>query len=104
MISLESLTIKRGDTGLGIKANLSNEIGNLDLKDANITLLFGGHEIEAKVSSVHDNELMVFLNEEHTSKVGSYDAEFKVEFKDGRIETFPSDGYLKVNIIRDLKE
>lgn len=30
------ITLKRGDTGIGIRATLKNEIGNIDLTDANV--------------------------------------------------------------------
>ena len=37
-----------------------------------------------------------------TDTIGSYQAEFEVTYVDGTIETFPNDGYVRVEIIRDI--
>jgi hypothetical protein len=36
------------------------------------------------------------------STVGSYQAEFEVVYADGGVETFPNDGYIRVEIIDDI--
>lgn len=96
------ITIKRGDTGFGIKGTLTNVEGRIDLTEANVLFLYGKHEIKAYIKDAFNGEVMVFFNKIHTEKKGIYNAEFEVQFKDGRIETFPSDGYIKINIIDDL--
>jgi hypothetical protein len=37
-----------------------------------------------------------------TDTIGSYQAEFEVTYADGSIETFPNDGYVRVEIIDDI--
>jgi hypothetical protein len=37
-----------------------------------------------------------------TDTVGSYQAEFEVTYADASIETFPNDGYIRVEIISDI--
>jgi len=37
-----------------------------------------------------------------TATIGSYQAEFEVTYSDGTIETFPNDGYIRVEIIKDI--
>lgn len=37
-----------------------------------------------------------------TDTVGSYQAEFEVTYNDASIETFPNDGYIRVEIIDDI--
>ena len=37
-----------------------------------------------------------------TDTVGSYQAEFEVTYADGSIETFPNDGYIRVEITDDI--
>jgi hypothetical protein len=37
-----------------------------------------------------------------TDTVGSYQAEFEVEYGDGSIETFPNNGYIRVEITDDI--
>jgi len=39
---------------------------------------------------------------EDTAKVGSYQAEFEVTYADASIETFPNDGYIRVQITDDI--
>ncbi len=37
-----------------------------------------------------------------TDTIGSYQAEFEVTYADATIETFPNDGYIRVEIISDI--
>ena len=37
-----------------------------------------------------------------TVSIGSYQAEFEVTYADASIETFPNDGYIRVEIIDDI--
>ena len=37
-----------------------------------------------------------------TDTIGSYQAEFEVTYADASVETFPNDGYIRVEIIDDI--
>jgi len=37
-----------------------------------------------------------------TATVGSYQVEFEVTYADATVETFPNDGYIRVEIIADI--
>lgn len=37
-----------------------------------------------------------------TDTIGSYQAEFEVTYADASIETFPNDGYIRVEIVDDI--
>ena len=37
-----------------------------------------------------------------TDTAGVYRAEFEVMYNDGRLETFPNDGYISIQILSDL--
>lgn len=37
-----------------------------------------------------------------TDTIGSYQAEFEVTYSDGSVETFPNDGYIRVEITDDI--
>lgn len=96
------MKIKRNDTGIGIRATLFNENGVLDLTGADVLFLMGTHEITPMIEDVTAGKVLVVFEKNHTEKANVYRAEFEVLFKDGRTETYPSDGYLKVEIINDL--
>lgn len=96
------ITLKRNDTGIGLRATLSNQDGVIDLTDASVLFLFEDHEIQAEIQDVEQGTVTVTFNSLQTSKVGMFYAEFEVRFKDGRIETYPNDGYLQINIMQDL--
>lgn len=96
------ITLKQNDTGIGLKATLTNVDENVDLTDADVLFLFGGHEIVADVEDAENGKLFIAFNKVHTTKTGFYNAEFEVKFKDNRVETFPNDGYIKIQIKQDL--
>ena len=99
---METITLKRGDTGIGVRATLSNENGNVNLTNANVLFLFGEHEIKSGLHEPENGVINVSFNRNHTSKTGIYKAEFEVTYNDGRIETYPNDDYLQVYIMDDL--
>lgn len=96
------IQIKQRDTGIGLVANLSNDGGALNLSGASVIFMFSRHRINANVLNSDTGRVMVVLNEVHTSNAGVFNAEFRVTFEDGRIETFPNDGYMKINIMSNL--
>lgn len=96
------ITIKRHDTGIGIKATLQNENGTVDLTDASVLFLMGEYKIHPFMLDRNNGIVTVEFKDVHTKVEGIYRAEFEVEYSDGRIETFPNDEYIKVKIMEDL--
>lgn len=96
------IKLKRGDTGIGIRATLSNNAGNVDLTDADVHFLFSEHKIRASMHDAQNGVVDVVFDRFHTAQPGIFYAEFKVVFNDGRVETFPNDSFLEIHIINDL--
>lgn len=96
------ITLKQGDTGIGIKATLTSSFGRVDLAGANVLFLFGDQQIQCNVVNKFQRDVTVTFLSSHTAKIGDYKAEFEVSYPNGRVETFPNDGYIKVRILKDL--
>lgn len=112
------MTMKQHDTRPNVKATISRvpEGGSstpVSLTEASkvffIMRLKGktdvdGYKIRAECSLLNPaaGEVEYEWDAEDTNTVGEFQAEFEVEWSDGGIETFPSDGYLTVNIEDDL--
>ncbi len=96
------LQIKRNDTGIGIEATLTNKDGNVDLTGADVSFLFRGQDITPQMKNAEEGNVIVIFNEAQTNKTGFYNAEFKVRFADGRLESFPNCGHIKVRICESL--
>lgn len=95
---MNDIYLTKGDTGIGIKATLKTDGEKTDLSDANVRFLFGEHEIYPDVQE--DGSLLIAFDERHTENTGIFTACFKVEYSDGRIETYPdaSQDRIKVRI------
>lgn len=61
-------------------------------------------KVDAAASIVTADEGLVRYNwiSADTADTGSFQAEFEVTYADGSIETFPNDGYIRVEIIDDI--
>lgn len=97
--------IKRGDQGPSLMATL------LDANDAPInlttadTILFKmGATIDSAVVIVSAAAGTVRYDWDtgDTSRAGVFKAEFEIEWNDGRKQTVPNDGYININIDKDL--
>jgi len=47
-------------------------------------------------------QVLVVFEKMHTAQVGVFKGEFEVQFSDSRVETFPSQDYVKIKIITDI--
>jgi hypothetical protein len=102
--------IKRNDTSPAILATLQDADDNaIDITGA--TVRFHLRAIGAKQVTVDSAAVIVApldgivrydWNSADTDVAGSYQAEFKVTYADASIETFPNNGYLRVEIISDI--
>lgn len=102
--------IKENDTVPSIRATLQNGSGNaVDLIDASVrfhmrAISGGSATVDAAATIVNAANGLVQYNwsAADTAEVGSFQAEFEVTYSDGTVETFPSNGYIRVEIIDDI--
>lgn len=96
------ITIKQNDNGIGIIATLSNKNGAVDLTNASVLFLFDGHELTPTIEDAVTGKVVVVFESPHTAKPGTFAGEFEVTFADSRKETYPSNDYVKLKILRDI--
>lgn len=102
--------IKQNDTSPSLRAALENGSGDaIDLIDASVQFhmrSFGssGNVVDAAATVIDAATGIVQYNwiADDTDTIGSYEAEFEVTYPDGTIETFPNDGYIRVEITDDI--
>lgn len=102
--------IKRNDTSPAMLASLQD--ANADAVDlSGGSVRFHMWPISSQVVKVDANAVIVTAQQGEvrynwqaadTDTIGSYQAEFEVTYSDGTIETFPNDGYIRVEIIKDI--
>ena len=102
--------IKENDTVPSIRAALQNGSGNaVDLIDASVRFhmrAIGGNaaavDAAATIVNAAGGLVQYDWDAADTADVGSFQAEFEVTYSDGTVETFPSNGYIRVEIIDDI--
>ena len=102
--------IKQNDTSPNLRAILKDgdEVA-INLTDATINFhmrTVGGEtavvDAAASIVSAENGILQYLWDAADTATVGSYQAEFEVTFAGGKIETFPHNGYIRVEITDDI--
>jgi transcriptional/translational regulatory protein YebC/TACO1 len=99
--------LKRNDTRDNIKATLSNESGPVDLTGATVRFLMSKRGVikvdrPAQIQDSTNGIVWMVFEQGDTNETGLFQAEFEVTFSDARIETFPNDSFILINIINDL--
>ena len=102
--------IKRNDTSPSMLATLQDASGNeIDLTAASIRLHLkpiGSSAVTvdapATIVTALDGLVRYDWQAADTAESGSYQAEFEVTYADTTVETFPNDGYIRVEIISDI--
>ena len=102
--------VKQNDTSPAMLATLQDADGNaINLTAASVRFhmrQIGRSDVavDAPAVIVTPLEGLVRYNwiAADTDTVGSYQAEFEVTYADSSIETFPNDGYIRVEIIDDI--
>lgn len=101
--------IKRNDTKEPIRVTLQDQAGTVDLTGAAVRFhMMNGESGTVKVDAdamVVDapNGVVVYTwVAADVDTAGTFLAEWEVAFPDGKIQTFPNDGHVKVNIVEDL--
>ncbi len=105
-----SFYIKQNDTVPSLRAALENGSGTaVDLTNAtcNFHMRAIGSTtvvVDGVAQIVNEATGIVQYNwvADDTDTVGSYQAEFEVTYPDGTIETFPNNGYIRVEITDDI--
>jgi hypothetical protein len=101
--------IKRGDTHNCIKAVLKGANGSVvDLTGCEVKFHMAPLNRPAVISraahieNAATGEIWLVWAPGETDTAGVYRAEFEVVYQDGRRETFPSNGYISIQILDDL--
>jgi hypothetical protein len=100
---------KRGDYRAAIKASLKDASGQ-PVNLANCIAKFLMADLRGKVKVSRDaiiqdavNGIVWFIFEANeVDEAGTFLGEFEVTYADGRVETFPNEGYMTVRINQDL--
>jgi hypothetical protein len=111
MATQQVLNVKRGDTAPYFRARCLDGTDPVDLSTATqvrfLMSAFGGANVITASMTVEDQEGnpgWVRRNWQPTDLAtgGYYHAEVEVTWNDGKVQTFPAEGYVAVNIIDDL--
>ena len=105
-----TIRLKRGDTRTAIRATLIGPDGvPVDLSSATRVrwLMADGRretvmDREAEVTDAAAGRVLVTFEPGDTDRAGLFVAEIEVQWSDGRRETYPTGGYLQIEIIPDL--
>lgn len=102
--------IKQNDTSPSMLATLQDASGvAVDISAASIRFhmrQIGSSQItvdaQATIVDALAGEIRYDWQAADTAKIGSYQAEFEVTYADASIETFPNDGYIRIQITEDI--
>lgn len=105
-----TITIKQDDTQPAMKVRLKDSAGGpVNLTSATVQAAIQHYSKpvikflrSAYVADASTGEVWLIWQPEETQVTGLYRIEFRVTYQDGNRETFPNDGYLKVNILERL--
>jgi hypothetical protein len=102
-----TITLKRNDTRVNLKAVLSNESGPVNLTDCSVRFIMSKRgfikiDRQAEIREANNGQVWFIFEKGDTDEVGAYHAEFEVTFPDSRVETFPNSGFILINIQNDL--
>lgn len=103
-----TVNLKRNDTKDVISYITKYPNGSIvDLTGATVRFIMGkGNKLitesPANVVNASTGEVEYQLQETDTAIAGTFNAEFEVTFSDGKIKTFPNDGYIEVKITPNI--
>ena len=105
---MQTFIVKRGDTSPGIRFALLP--ADITLAGASVRFqmrrLGGDTVIDAPAQIVTAEPPVVAYawQPEDTAEAGRYEAEFRVEYLDGAVETFPNAGFISVMVHPDVPD
>lgn len=110
-----TFTIKRGDTSPNIEFELRDADGSRkDISGYNdVSFYMRDRDTEGVVISDNTSGNVIVTDAQRgeveydwqsgdTESVSTYDAELEVEFGNGKIETFPNNGFVEIEIVGDI--
>lgn len=111
MASSTIFTIKRNDTKKAIDGILKSNAAVVNLTSCTVKFIMSLASKKNAVPKVKKSATIVdplagtvsyqWVTGDLDTK-GTYDAEWEVTFLDGKVATFPDDGYLTVEVVADL--
>lgn len=106
---MQTFQIKRGDTGPGIRYAL--QPSDVSLSGATVRFQM---QTATKRETVIDQPASIVTAQPpvveyawqpgDTASAGRYEAEFRVEYTDGTVETFPNSGFISVHVNVDVQD
>ncbi len=106
---MATVFMKQNDTAPAIRATLSDSSGTaVDLDSATVKFYMqtesGDLTANGAATIIESSNGIVQYSWEtgDTENEGVHYAEFEVTYSSGKIETFPSDGYIKVKVTREV--
>lgn len=104
-----AFTTKRGDYRAAIKASLKDTSGQpVNLTNCTVKFVMADLRNRVKINRnaiIQDaiNGVVWFIFEANeVDEAGMFRGEFEVTYADGRVETFPNEGYITIQINSDL--
>jgi len=103
----ETFTIKRGDTSPGIKYQITLGAGQTLVGATAIFKMksINGTTLKVNAAASVDNATNVLSYawvSADTNTADIFRAEFEVTYADTKVETFPNEGYIQINVVSDL--
>lgn len=100
---MSDIEYKQGDT-IPIQANLPTDLSNATALFFEIESDFGSFSLskEATILDPAAGEVSYSFSDGETDQAGPYNMEWRVEWQDGQIETFPRNGYDELYIHKDV--
>lgn len=116
---MQTVTLKRNDNRIALEAVLKKPDGTAEnLTDATVKFImragrftthtgtyeYGDLKVDRAVDTISaiDGKVWVVFTTAELSTAGWYLAEFEATYQDGRVETYPNDEYIPIQIIKDL--
>ncbi len=95
--------LKQNDTGIGLRITLEDESGAVDLSNTSVLFFMGEYTIQPTIEEAVNGVILVTFLEEHTSVPDIKRAQCQVTYEDGRIEHYPNEGYININIQKGVR-
>ena len=104
---VERVTIKRGDTSPALRVALKPETVSLVGATASFQMRYRRGAIKVDASAIIESSdppvVRYNWSGSDTDTSGVFDAEFRVTYADGSIETFPNNGFIVVRVKEDVR-